>query len=240
MSLIEIKGQSRAWALALTVMLTLFSVGCSGKQEITVNGTEIFFDGTTVTEADANKLGEALNESGFSDGQEKSVELTKEGDTWVFRMVSVDGAEDDVEIVSAMRLMCLELSCEFDGQPFLVDLCDDQLKTKKQFSGLKGTLHKVDTSNVYLDGVSEDVLAPFQKVLAAEQFEEVNFHLEKVGEEIKVRLVANNEALETAEYDEAMNNLAKTISTEVFEGNPITLLLCDDWFEDKKTIPSGE
>ena len=134
----------------------------------------------------------------------------------------------------------MELSCEFDGQPFLVDLCDDQLKTKKQFSGLKGTLHKVDTSNVYLDGVSEDVLAPFQKVLAAEQFEEANFHLEKVGEEIKVRLVANNEALETAEYDEAMNNLAKTISTEVFEGNPITLLLCDDWFEDKKTIPSGE
>lgn len=93
------------------------------------NGVELYYT-SDVEEAEAKALGEYLVDSGFADGNEKSVQLNKEGSTYEFRMVVKEGMEKDEEYIEIAKVFAAELSeTLFDGEQVDIHLCDDKLKT---------------------------------------------------------------------------------------------------------------
>jgi hypothetical protein len=110
--------------------MPLLTVGCSsyGEQK-TFNGTQVFYT-SAVTISDVDKLGEYLVNAEFADGEEKSVQLNKTGNTYEFRMVVKKGIEQDQEYRDLGKLLAAEISeyC-FDGAHVDTHFCDENFKT---------------------------------------------------------------------------------------------------------------
>ena len=119
--------------IATVVLLAslLIATGCSqdyGKM-LTFNGGQLYYT-SSVTLDEANKLGRYLVPVEFFDGNEKTVQINKTGNTYEFRMVIKQGIENDQEFIQISKQFCKELSADvFDGKQVDVHLCDDQLKT---------------------------------------------------------------------------------------------------------------
>jgi hypothetical protein len=100
-------------------------------------GTKLEFDGTEVyyteniTETQAQALGKFLEESGFTDGTGKTVQLDKRDDTYLFRMVKKEDVELTDELKSTMSLFAVLISqSAFDGNAVDIELCNDRLETQ--------------------------------------------------------------------------------------------------------------
>ena len=111
----------------LTMLLV---VNCTsyGKEKI-FNGTQVFYT-SNVTESDVNKLGKYLIDSGFADGEQKTVQLNKTGNTYEFRMAVKKGIEQDQEYRNLGKQLAAEISkfC-FGGANVDTHFCDEKLKT---------------------------------------------------------------------------------------------------------------
>ena len=95
------------------------------------NGVQLFYT-STITEAEANSLGNYLIKSEFADGGTKTVQLNKSGNTYEFRMVVKKGIEQDQEYTELGKLMAAEISTEvFNGKQVEVHYCDENLTTLK-------------------------------------------------------------------------------------------------------------
>lgn len=124
--------------LKMKKLLTLLSIflffSCTEYGEkLTFNGTDVYYnDGVTVEQA--QKLGEYLIESKFTDGTEKAVQLAKDETTGnlVFRMI----VNNDIDKSNDMfKIFAQALSKDvFNGKPVDMHLCDNKFKTLKVFS----------------------------------------------------------------------------------------------------------
>ena len=114
----------------ITLLFTLLFIGCGDYGTLLeFNGGELYYT-SSVSERDAYKLGEYLVESGFFDGQGKTIQLNKTGDTYEFRMVIKTGIEKDEEFIQLFKMMCIELSdYVFNGNTVDIHLCDEYLNT---------------------------------------------------------------------------------------------------------------
>jgi len=119
------------WYLCvLTFSIILFTASCNnyGEQK-TFNGTQVFYT-SAVTMSDVNNLGKYLIDSGFADGEYKTVQLNKTGNTYEFRMVVKKGIEQDQEYRNLGKLLAAEISAySFNGARVETHFCDDKLKT---------------------------------------------------------------------------------------------------------------
>jgi hypothetical protein len=98
-------------------------------KKLTFNGGELYYT-TQVTEADAKKLGDYLVKEKFFDGNKKTVQLNKNGETYEFRMVVIKDGEKGPDTVATFTSVAKELSENvFSGAKVVVHLCDDHLKT---------------------------------------------------------------------------------------------------------------
>ena len=112
------------------VFFTLLIVSCNnyGKEK-TFNGTQLFYT-SNVTENEVNKLGQFLIDWGFADGEYKTVQLNKTGNTYEVRMVVKTGLENDQEYRNLFRLATNQISeGAFNGANVDIHLCNDKLKT---------------------------------------------------------------------------------------------------------------
>lgn len=99
--------------------------------EKTYNGVQLFYT-DEITEKQADKLGNYLIESEFANGEFKTVQMTKTGNTYEFRMVVKKGIDKDPEYCELGKLMAGELSENvFDGEKVNLHFCDEYLKTLK-------------------------------------------------------------------------------------------------------------
>lgn len=99
-------------------------------EKIVIEGTEIYYDGELVTLEDAESLGAYLQEAGFSDGSPKSVQLARDGDVWIFRMVVQDEFIDNEEYTLIFADFAQQLSTDlFSGLPVEINLCNDLFET---------------------------------------------------------------------------------------------------------------
>ena len=97
--------------------------------KLVFDGTEIYYT-TSVTKAEANKLGNYLVDTGAIDGQEISIQLNKRGKTYEFRAVVQKGVEQDTEYIDIFKNFTIELSQNvFDGANVDIHLCDEYFKT---------------------------------------------------------------------------------------------------------------
>jgi len=108
----------------------LIIIGCDNYgEEKYFNGTQLFYT-SNVTEREADRLGQFLIDWGFADGEYKTVQLNKTGNTYEFRMVVKTGIENDPVFRDVFRLATIELSDGvFDGANVDIHLCNDRLKT---------------------------------------------------------------------------------------------------------------
>jgi len=97
--------------------------------ELTFNGGQLFYT-NSMTEAEATRLGQYLVDNGFFDGNPKTVQINKSGNTYEFRMVVKKGIEQDESMIQAAKIFAAELSENvFNGAPVDIHFCDERLKT---------------------------------------------------------------------------------------------------------------
>lgn len=93
------------------------------------NGVQLFYT-STITEAEANSVGNYLIKNKFADGVKKTVQLNKSGNTYEFRMVVKKGIEQDEEYLAAFKVLAAQISADvFNGKQVDIHLCDEYLKT---------------------------------------------------------------------------------------------------------------
>jgi hypothetical protein len=108
----------------------VFLISCSdyGKEK-NFNGVQLFYT-SNITETEANSMGNFLIESEFADGEEKTVQLNKSGNTYEFRMVVKTGIEQDSEYSELGKLMAAEISSGvFNGAQVDLHFCDENFET---------------------------------------------------------------------------------------------------------------
>jgi hypothetical protein len=121
---------SRKGTILLIFLAILLMGSCRNfGTEKKFNGTQMFYT-STVTENEVDILGAYLINSGFADGEQKTVQLNKSGNTYEFRMVVKKGIEQDQEYRTLGKAMASEISLAvFNGSNVDLHLCDENLKT---------------------------------------------------------------------------------------------------------------
>ncbi len=108
----------------------IWSCGNYGR-ELKFNQGQLFYT-STVSESEAQKLGQYLVQQGFFDGKEKSIQLNKSGNIYQFRMVIKKGYEQDPNFINFAKQISQELSKDvFNDAPVEIHLCNDNLQTLK-------------------------------------------------------------------------------------------------------------
>ncbi len=106
------------------------TVGWYGKK-MTYNQSELYYT-SSVTEAEAKKLGDYLLKEKFFEGDAKSVQLTKEKDVYEFRAVIkkeyINNAEYEKIFKEFDDLVSKDV---FDSKPVEMHLCDQYFTTVK-------------------------------------------------------------------------------------------------------------
>jgi hypothetical protein len=94
-----------------------------------VNGGELYYT-SSVTRAEAERLGEYLVRVGHFDGQRKRVQLTRDGKVYQVRYVVKSGAESDEGLVPVFQFAAIEIARDvLVGEPVEIHLCDQSLQT---------------------------------------------------------------------------------------------------------------
>ena len=117
--------------IVLFISLSLL-IGCSSYgKKLDFNGTEVYYT-SKVEKADAEKLGDYLVKSKFADGGKKSIQLTKEKDIFVFRMVTTREAAESKMYETVFKLFTKTISDSvFNKQPVDFHVCDNTFNTLK-------------------------------------------------------------------------------------------------------------
>ena len=90
----------------LSFLLVTIFIGCGDHGTLLeFNGGELYYT-PSVSEREAYRLGEYLVDSEFFNGELKTVQLDKTGNTYNFRMVIKKGIEKDEENIEIFKIFC--------------------------------------------------------------------------------------------------------------------------------------
>ncbi len=94
-------------------------------------GVKLFYT-STITETEADLLGNYLIKSEFANGEAKTVQINKNGNTYEFKMFFEKGIEQDQEYIEICKLFAAEISSNvFNGEQVNIHFCDKNLNTLK-------------------------------------------------------------------------------------------------------------
>jgi RNase H-fold protein (predicted Holliday junction resolvase) len=115
---------------AQTVNLVTTTTTASGLgTRLEVFGAELYYTPNT-TRAEADALGQFLIDTGFFDGTMKTVQLDKAGDVYQFRMVVLEEARGEPEMVTLAQEYARQMSTDvFRGSPVEVHFTDENMMT---------------------------------------------------------------------------------------------------------------
>ncbi len=118
--------------IVVSCLATVLMLGCNSYGTKLEYGKGELYYTKNVTEAEAKKLGDYLTKIKFYEGDGKTAQLDKSGDTYQFRLVVKEGLDKDEKYIAAGQEAAVEFSKNvFDGAKVEVHLCDNQLKTLK-------------------------------------------------------------------------------------------------------------
>lgn len=115
-------------------VVATFLVACNDYGTKKTFGKGELYYTENVTETEADSVGAFLNEMGYlNDEKETSIQLDKVGETYKIRLVVGEQyQEKDSSLDISFKALGFMASQQvFDGKDVEVDLCDDQLKTKR-------------------------------------------------------------------------------------------------------------
>lgn len=101
-----------------------------GKELKFGNGHSVYYT-SGASKEEAQKVGDSLKALGYFGDHPVSVQLAKDGETYVIRFVTVKEAWNDPEMQKNFAVVGYFINeGSFPGKPLRVELCDDHLKTK--------------------------------------------------------------------------------------------------------------
>ena len=214
---------------AALIVLTMMSVVLGNRATpygklLQFNGGQLFYT-SSVTEGEATKLGEYLVEQGFFDGNPKTAQLNRSGNTYQFRMVVKEGFEKNEAYIFVCQLMILGLSPMFDFNPVEVHLCDDNLKTIKIVKPFTDRVmeYKPQTSSPPQE-VEQSATSSEEPVAILQGHTQSIHHLVKAGDKSK-EMYANEQAIEY--YNQALELMDEIQGTDPFMRAHIYLCLAE-------------
>ena len=211
----------------LTAVLIMVS-GCflNWGKRLEFNGGEIYYT-PEVTEEEATRLGEYMIDSGFFDGNEKTVQITKNGTTYEFRMVIKEGLDQDEEYLWIAGIYSLELSENvFEGNRTDIHLCDEHLETLQVIAALEFNGGQL----FYLSGVTSDEAVRLGEYLVASGFydgNEKSVLLSKTGEVFEFYMITRAGLDTDPEYITVAEAFTGELSENVFNGSQVDIYFCD-------------
>lgn len=237
----------KSFIISVVVAVALIACTNNGKK-VSKDYLEVYYKGGA-TEEQAQKTLDYFLPIWKDEGEKtkpKSIQLTKNGDTVNFRMVSnmeVMGKMDENIFYTTGN----ELSAAvFNGAPVNVILTDDKFKTIRSYTFKKIELgNKINAGliEVYTKGdFSKDqatTLAEFlSKIINPENT--ISFQI-STGEKghYLLRMVALPEKASSLS-DTQLQEMAAAVSENVFNNAPVTFQLTNTVFEPFKTVESGE
>jgi hypothetical protein len=211
-------------------------------RKLKYGSTELYYT-DKVTKKEAKALGEYLVETNFTKGeQKKTVQLTKEGDVYQFRMVVKKGYLDDAEYDAIAASYAYNISKDvFDGKEVEIHFCDDQLGTKKVVEMYNGDVVDEGLEMLEFDGTEIE----YDKSVAKSEVKALGNYLIKEGftdgttksiqfifenDTYVFRMVVSKETAADAEYEEIARSFANAMSTDLFDGAAVEIHLCDEYF----------
>jgi len=222
-----------AFILALTLLFPLLQ-GCNnwGKEK-DYNGVELYHT-SSVTDAEADKLGNYLVTQKFADGTKKTVQITKSGNTYQFRFVLKDNVALAPALESTMSSLAGSLSGDvFNGAPVEIQACDEHLETKKTYQASTATseknfngvqlLHTRDITDAEVDALGN--------YLVREKFatgDTKTVQLAKSGSTYQFRFVVKPGLDKDTTFVRHCSEFASQLSRDLYSGNPVEVQLCDN------------
>ncbi|MCH2195544.1 hypothetical protein [Kordia sp.] len=224
----------------LLLLLTLIAACTNYGEKKVFDGTEIYYkDG--VTEVEADKLGESLMDSGFTNGELKSVQFLKEGDKYIFKMVVKEQFLEDNSLSHVFKFFPREIS-EYMDLSIDLHLCDSHFNTLQihtlqdahksimakateiRYTN-KVVPHDVEKLKDYLieNGFADDEI---KKVVVLDR-ENMNYIF---------KLVIDKRRLEHEGTLSLLTLLKGQLSKNVFSGLPVKIHMCDDLMNTLKEI----
>ena len=232
----------------IVLFIALGAAACSSKygEKIKKEYLEVYYK-EGISKEEAVKVLGYLYPIWKDKGEEtktKSIQLTKNGDTINFRMVSnmeiIATMEEDVFYTTAN-----EISKDvFNNRPVNVDLTDETFKTIRTFVFTKMTIpdygEKVSSGNieVYFTKSSNNEEARRLADYLANSINSENvisFQISNDEQGILLRMVSTPEKANTLQ-DSQFYDMAAEISKNVFKDAPVKFQLTDDKFNPFKTF----
>jgi len=225
--------------------LLFFAVlsGCAnyGKEKV-FKGVELYHT-DKVTDAEADSLGNYLVAGKFADGKEKTVQLTKAGNTYQFRFVVKEGVDKDASYDKIAKFLANMLSAQvFNGAPVEVQLCDDHLETlktvvaddygkEKIFNGVS-IFHTKDITDAQVDSLGNYLVR-----MKFANGQPKSTMITKLGNTYRFKFVVKSGADKDPDYQKNGKLFASQLSAGVFNGAPVEVLMCDDYFTTLLVLP---
>lgn len=179
--------------------------------------------------------------------KDKSIQLTKNGDTINFRMVSIMEVIDKMD-ENIFYTTGNEISKDlFSGAPVNVVLTDERFKTVRTF-----TFKKIATSDYGQKIIAGNIEVYYKEGPTAEEARrladylntsmnpesKISFQISKDEHGFLLRMVSDIEKAKELPYS-TFYDLAEEVSKNVFSGSHLTFQLTDEMFKSYKTFEYG-
>lgn len=219
-------------------------------------GTKLEFDDTElyytddITEDEAENIGEYLQEEEFTEGEEKTVQIAKNGDTYQFRMVVKEGYDEDEDFELVALDFIYNLSYDvLDGEPVELHMCDEKLETLK--------VVEMDDDEYFYDENEWDVEEydgteiEYDESVSFSEVDNLGSYLIETGftdgtlksiififddHTYKFKMVTGKKYWNDDEYYSIAEEYAQDLSEDVFDGYAVEIHLCDDEFNTKTVV----
>ncbi|WP_046746118.1 hypothetical protein [Kordia zhangzhouensis] len=225
----------------ITILSILLFISCANYGEKKVfNGTEVYYK-NGVTEAEANKLGQSLITSGFTDGNLKSVQYSKDGDKYIFKMVIKESFLNNEKYEQMFSFMPKELS-SYMGVPVDFHLTDDQFNTLRAFKyeDAKKTLMAKATEIRYTKSISKEEVEKLRDFLIDFGFSndeiEKTVEVDKENNKYILKIVVEEGYRENKTMEAFLTLLKNEASKKAFNSQPVKVHMCDELLNTIKEI----
>ena len=203
-------------------------------------GTEVYYK-EGVTEAEVEKLGQSLITSGFADGNRKSVQYLKNGDTFVFKMVIKESFLNDKKYEQMFKFMPNELS-SYVGAPVDFHLTDNEFNTLREYkhTDAEKTLMAKNTEIRYTNNVTKEEAQKLGDFLINYEFatndKAKTVALDKENDTYIFKVVVDTEATNLDAMEAFLTFMKTSLSKDVFKDHTVKVHMCDPLFNTIKEI----
>lgn len=188
------------------------------------------------------KLGKYLQSSGYFDGKEKSVQLIKEGKDYTVRFVVIEGADKDQKYLDIFKSFSPLLSYDVFSEGIVnIEMCDIKFKTLHRFPGFNyGKRLLLGNDILYFkESVNEELANKLGKELQAETFFQnkgLSVQLLKSNDTYQLKYPIKTGMEKDQDYINIVKQFISQLSPRVFDGKPLEIHLCNDFFETLRVV----